>query len=157
MAQGDYLSIDRTAALGLNTTTPPTVLTPRLHVDLYRTTAVTAVAGADPSAATVALTNWGTSFNEVGSVAVVTVTGATNIVLNVRAANTGGQSGTVSVELYDGTNSLVTLTFSDTTLQDRTASAAIATSGLRHIYARVKSSAATDDPLFNYIGLELTY
>ena len=157
MANGDVYTLDSTVASGVKWATPTTYtsLAIRMHVPLFRAVLSNVVAGTNPSSTVLTLTNWGTSFVALGAEAIVTMDNWTTLRLIVRAANTAAQSGTVSVELYDGTSSLVTLTFSDTTQQNRSTSTAVSTSGLKQIYARVKSSVGTDDPQFNYIGFEL--
>jgi len=125
--------------------------TDKLHIQFFSTQAPT-VTGVNP-AVTVAVANIGISFLGIGSGAYVRMDGFTTIRLMAYGANAVGQTGTVSIEIYNATNStsLVILTFNDTTLQIREATASIALTGVKRLYARIKSTVSSDDPLIGDI------
>ena len=104
---------------------------------------------------TVAVSNLGINQVGFGSATIVNMTGYSKIWLFMRGANSGVQSGTVTVYVYDYTGSanLVSLTFSDTSVQFRSATASISLSGLHKIQIQAKSSVATDDPVFGDISV----
>jgi hypothetical protein len=106
---------------------------------------------------TVSAANLGITAVGMGSAAVVNMTGFTTIRLIMRGANSGTQTGTVTVVVRDLTNAanLVSLSYSDSTVQFREATAAVAITGLIKIQVLASSTVSTDDPLFGDIGIML--
>ena len=133
--------------------------TPRpTHITLARATSTTSASGVDPTTSSASLTDLGTSFVPIGGMVMITMDTFTTITVNARVGNAPAQGGTVSVEIYDATGaaSLVTATTTSVGLTNITATAAIALTGVCMLHARIKSSVATDDPIANWIGIELT-
>lgn len=92
-----------------------------------------------------------------GCNAIVRMDGFTTIRLMMRGANSGTQAGTVTVTVRNLTDStdLVSLTWSDNTVQFREATAAIALTGLKKLGIQASSSVGTDDPVFGDIAIML--
>ena len=144
LAAGSAGQLLRTGGAGAN---PSWVARPSTHVG-YRSVGDTAVAKADGNATVTTLTNWNTTLDDLGAVTPVSLDGFANIRIIVRGNNTGGQSGTVTTEIWNYTTAaqLVQVTFTSTTIATYTNTAAIALTGVNVLGCRIKSSVATDDP-----------
>ncbi|MBI3991014.1 MAG: hypothetical protein HY350_02580, partial [Candidatus Omnitrophica bacterium] len=129
--------------------------TVKTHITMYSTQAST-ITKSNP-ADTVNVTNLGTTPVGFGSNTIINMDGFTTIRLMMRGANTGAQTGTVTVKVVNLTDStdLVSLTYSDTTVQFREATASISLTGLKKLGIQSSSSTTTDDPTFGDIAIQL--
>jgi hypothetical protein len=112
------------------------------------------VVGTTTEGAGVTATNIGTSFKYIGLYGAVALDDYTTIRLVWDAQNGAGQSGLVSIEIWDVTSgvSRVTGTFTSDVRAQGDVSAAIAQTGVHTLAARIKGATSTDDPIFHSIG-----
>ncbi len=107
----------------------------------------------------IAGTNLGTAYKGWGGPATVKMDGFSRVILYCRAKNAGGQSGTISCQLQnltDGTTTVSAATSTSTTCTTLTNTATgVALTGAKSFECQIKSSVATDDPLFGSCTMAL--
>lgn len=139
----------------INPTPPTPIDCDSLQVRMFSTQGTGVMATNSPDYDTV--TDIGTTFVGFGAEALLNMEGFTKIHLRMYGAMGPSDTGTVTVKVRDKTNStdLISLSFSDTTLQIREAEAAINLTGIHRLQIKACSTVDTDDPLFGTISIAL--
>ncbi len=108
-------------------------------------------------AASMTLNNWGTSLMQLGESHMMAMDGFSSMDLFVRAANSVGSFGMVTVEIYDVTTAttIISLTFSDSVMQIREAPTSISLVGIHQLICQVASTVATDNIIFVAVSVQL--
>jgi hypothetical protein len=129
-------------------------------VKTYQTFAVvanTTVPSTTVPTDTITQTNMGTTFKYFGNATLAKMDGYTTARLLVRAADGAAQSGVTTCAIRNITDAtdMVTMTFSDTTLSNREASASVSLTGIKKLAVYCKSANATDDPIFGDMVIQI--
>ncbi len=133
----------------------PSFDTDRIHLQLYSPQAAT-ITKTNPSN-TFKILNVTTTLLGLGTAVLVRMDEFTKIRLLTNCAVTVGQTGIATIDIFDQTDnlSLVSLSFSDSIIQIREAVALISITGIKRLYARLKSTVSSDDIEMGEISVQL--
>lgn len=129
--------------------------TDTIHLHLHNPQAANIVKTNPPN--TFKILNVGTVFVGLGTAILVRMDGFNKIRLLTNCAVTVGQTGIATVEIFNQTDnvSLVSLSFSDSIIQIREAIVSISVTGIKRLYARLKSTIYSNDIEMGEISIQL--
>ncbi len=135
---------------------------PRIHVPMAASVLpnVLAAGAAPADNCTLTLSNLASTKRLVGSQVLVTMTGFANATGVFRLKNAGGQSGQISCQIRNLTDSTTLIGSTNVTTGTVCVTATgtasgLALTGVKQFACECSNATATDDPLLGYCGLEL--
>lgn len=133
----------------------PSFDTDKIHIQLFSTQSQTTIKSDPPT--TVNVTNVGIIPVGIGNAVLVRLDDFTKLRLLVVGANSVGQTGTVTIDIFSQTDGVpyISLSFSDSIIQTREAVVVGSVSGVKRLYARIRSTIFNDDPRIGEIAIQL--